>query len=36
VGVCMSLVGKNGELVLHKRKEGTGKALGQEITSKFK
>jgi hypothetical protein len=36
VGVCMSLVGKNGELVLYKRKEGTGKALGQEITNKFK
>jgi hypothetical protein len=36
VGVGMSLVGKNGELVLYKRKEGTGKALGQEITSKFK
>jgi len=35
-GVGMSLVGKSGKLVLYKRREGTGKALGKEITNKFK
>ena len=35
-GVGMSLVGKSGKLSLYKRHEGTGKALGKEITNKFK
>jgi hypothetical protein len=34
--VGLSLVCKNGQLTLYRRQEGTGKALGYEITSKFK
>jgi hypothetical protein len=34
--VGLSLVCKNGQLTLYRRQEGTGKALGCEITSKFK
>ena len=34
--VDMSLVGKSGKLMLYKRREGTGEALGKEITNKFK
>ena len=32
--VGMSLVGKSGKLMLYKRREGTGKALGKEIQVK--
>ncbi|OAX32158.1 hypothetical protein K503DRAFT_702490, partial [Rhizopogon vinicolor AM-OR11-026] len=35
-GVGLSLVSKSGQLTLYKRQEATGKALGKEITSKFK
>jgi len=34
-GIGMSLVGKNGKLVLYRRKEGTGKAPGKDIMNKF-
>ncbi|KIK40481.1 hypothetical protein CY34DRAFT_267930 [Suillus luteus UH-Slu-Lm8-n1] len=35
VGVGLSLVVKDGKLALYKRHEGTGKALGKDITAKF-
>lgn len=35
VGVGLSLVAKDGKLVLYKRREGTGKVLGKDITDKF-
>ena len=35
-GVPLSLVCQGGTLSLWKRKEGSGKPLGEEITSKFK
>ncbi|KAH7890453.1 hypothetical protein F5I97DRAFT_32471 [Phlebopus sp. FC_14] len=34
-GVPLSLVSLGGQLALYKRKEGTGKPLGEKITSKF-
>ncbi|OAX36391.1 hypothetical protein K503DRAFT_721461 [Rhizopogon vinicolor AM-OR11-026] len=36
VGVGMSLVGKNGKLILYRRHEGAGKALETDIMNKFK
>ncbi|OJA09735.1 hypothetical protein AZE42_06861 [Rhizopogon vesiculosus] len=36
MGVGMSLVGKNGKLILYRRHEGAGKALGKDIMNKFK